>query len=398
MAKKKEPKIPKGKRAKEMGYVSFSKEDIKNAEETAVKNQRAYELLYEAMSVSKHVQKKNKKGKEINDDDIYPTSLDETLRMDALVTQAYQAVDDKSDSELMSYLSEMRDIIDWSRKRHWNFQWMIIIGVIISIIYLNYQTGDAKENVERNKKELTAIEKWGDSAITAYKTKKITDFESSINRRAEDIKRYELTLDTAVNKDTKKTYQDYLKKAKKDKNEIEKNLATLQKASSKDVHKMAVKEREAWIKHAKGSHRTMLFWTVFFIILIPLYIIAERPFGYLMSRYRTEAKVLGGIKKLSLMLAGGLASMAAALQVTETVTKWSDGSTTTDSDALPIAAMKIGLLIAALVVICVTSMFLMVYSTIAGLIRNYDLVPKAKAMIEQMKNNAAAKKDAAGKE
>ena len=392
MAKKKEPKIPKGKKAKEMGYVSFSKEDIKNAEESGVKNQRAYELLYEAMSVSKHVQKKNKKGKEINDDDIYPTSLDETLRMDALVTQAYSAMDDQSDSELKSYLSEMRDIIAWSRKRHWNFQWMIIIGVIVSIFYLNYQTGDAKEQVERRQKELTTIEKWSDSAIMAYKADKLQRLESNIASSEKYIKESEAVLDTAVNKDVKKRYKERIKSNNEYKKEYEKELATVEKASLKDVHKMAVKEKKQSISRAKGSHRSLYIWTAFFIILIPLYIFAERPFGYLMSRYRTEAKVLGGIKKLSLMLAGGLASMAAALQVTETVTHWSDGSKTTDSDALPIAAMKIGLLIAALVVICVTSMFLMVYSTIAGLIRNYDLIPKAKAMIQQMKDKSAAKK------
>ncbi|MDR0969957.1 MAG: hypothetical protein LBM67_05420 [Lentimicrobiaceae bacterium] len=397
MAKKKEAKIPKGKKAKEMGYVSFSKEDIKNAEESGVKNQRAYELLYEATNVSKHVQKKNKKGREINDDDIYPTSLDETLRMDALVTQATNAIDDQSDRELKSYLSEMRDIIDWSRKRHWNFSWMIIIGVIVSIIFLNYQTGDAEENVKRHQKELTTIEKWNDSAIAAYKTRQITSIESNIKGASDDIKRNESVLDTAVNKDVKKRYQEWLKNSQKRKKDYEEKLADLKKASNKDVHKMAIKEKEEWIDNAKGSHRALYFWTAFFIILIPLYIFAERPFGYLMSRYRTEAKVLGGIKKLSLMLAGGLASVAAGLQVTETVTKWSDGTTTRDDNGMLIYAMKFAFLAAALVVICITSMFLMVYSTIAGLIRNYDLIPKAKLMIQQIKNNQAAKKESAGK-
>jgi hypothetical protein len=391
MAKKnREEKVPQGKKAKELGYVSFTKEEVKNAEENAPVNQRAYELLYDAMEVSKHVQKKNKKGKVVNDDDIYPTTLAETQRMDELIGQAYDAADDESDSTLMSHLNEMREIVDWSSKRHWNFSWMVIIGVIVSIFYLYNRTGSAKENVERQQQELALMEKWDDPAIMTYKEDRLKKLENNIASYEKYIKDSEAVLDTAVNKDVKKTYQERLKSHTKSKKEYEEDLAKLEKASTKDVHKMAITEKKGWVKNAKGSHRSIYFWTAFFILLTPLYIFAERPFGYSLSRYRTEAKALRGIKKLSLILAGGLASMAAALQITETVTTWSDGSKTTDSDAIPIVAFKIGLLIAAVVVICITSMFLMVYSTITGLIRNYDLIPKTKAMIGQMNNNSTA--------
>lgn len=51
------------------------------------------------------------------------------------------------------------------------------------------------------------------------------------------------------------------------------------------------------------------------------------------------------------------------------VTKWSDDSTTSEDDGTGAArvGLKIGLLIAALAVICIVACFLMLYSTIMGL-------------------------------
>ena len=56
------------------------------------------------------------------------------------------------------------------------------------------------------------------------------------------------------------------------------------------------------------------------------------------------------------------------------VTKWSDGSTTSEDDGTgPVRlAIKVGLFVAAALVFCAVSCFLMLYATIAGLIRNYD--------------------------
>jgi hypothetical protein len=57
-------------------------------------------------------------------------------------------------------------------------------------------------------------------------------------------------------------------------------------------------------------------------------------------------------------------------------THWSDGSTSTHREGDPtnyiILALKIGLFILAVIVVCFISCFLMTYKTITGLRRNYD--------------------------
>ena len=65
------------------------------------------------------------------------------------------------------------------------------------------------------------------------------------------------------------------------------------------------------------------------------------------------------------------------------VTKWSDGSTTSRDDGTGPArlAIQFCLFVAAALVFCAVSCFLMLYATITGLIRNYNWKEvKAKAV------------------
>ncbi|MDR1585346.1 MAG: hypothetical protein LBS07_04125, partial [Prevotellaceae bacterium] len=371
MAKSKEPKAPKGKKAKQMGYVSFSKEDVNTGDD---RNTRAEELFLQALNVPKRVQKKTKKGKgkELEDNDFYPTSLPETQEMEILLNQAEAAVDDPSDKEFMNNLAEMRGIVDWSKKRQWNFNWSTIIGVIVFVFVLNQCSKSAKEDVVRAEQELATVKNWGDSAIVAYKTVELERKQQNLKYYQENLAASEARLDTITDKERKKSEQGSIKRYKENIKEYTDDIAKLQKADHKEVHKMAVKQHEDWLKSKKGSSRSALFWFIFFLILIPLYIVAERPYGYNISKHRTEAAVLGGIRKIMNMFAGGLASIAGALYVTETVTSYTDGSKSRSDDGMAIYAMKAILLLGALAIFVFTSVFLMLYSTIAGLARNYN--------------------------
>lgn len=373
----KKPTPPKGNKAKNMGYTSFNEETIAQADAKTNTNEKAYDLFMEMLNVPARARKKNAKGKKLKDHDYYPTSKDETLRMEELLNEAYAAMDDPTDTDLTDALAEMREIIDWSKTRQWNFQWAYIVGVLLFVCFLWYQTSQRKDDVNRAKANLEMYRNASDSLLTAYKTAELGELSTRIESNKASIADYTARLDTVTSKDRKKQYEGYVKSYTKELGETETALAALQKAQGKDIQKIAEKDYKKRLSYQKGSHRSVLLWMLFFILLIPLYIIAERPYGYTISKYRLESKLLGWIRKIMFWLVGGLFGGALALEVTEYVTEttWSDGSKTknTTSDAIPVLAMKVLLIIAAACIFVFTSVALMLYATITGLIRNYEL-------------------------
>lgn len=320
------------------------------------------------LDVPKRVIKKKKKGKEENivDDDFYPTSKDELQRMEGLMAQVEAAIDDPSDKEFMDNVDYMKDILYWSGKRQWAFAWWIIVCVAIVAIYFFVQAGNyAKERDER--------QNWSEQTLK----ERFDDYIGSMQRNVEYL---EQQLAQSTDEATTKRTTESLEYAKNQVKEAqEKGAAGFQETMVK------MQNRDAWA--ARGSAIWCLVW-------IALYVIAERPYGYMISRRRTELKVYGGMRKALFGIAGALVGAAGALQVTETVTKWSDGSTTRDSDAGVIAAMKIGLLLAAVLLVLLVARIVIVIATIMGFIRNYDLIAMAKQAFGKGKE-LTAKKEAA---
>jgi len=381
MAKKN--KVPTGKQARKMGYTSFSQETFTND----TSNVRANELFVQMLQIPKKVQQKVAKGKEskIKENDYYPTSLQETLQMEDLLNQSNAAVTDRNDTELMNALAEMREIIDWSKTRQWNYQWAYIIGVLLFIGFLWYSTSDAKKGVTWAKTELEAMKKADDATLQDFKVKTIAKDSANVEYYKNNIASYKEKLETATQKEDKKLYAGYIKDYEKSLKKYETKLSELRSAEKEKLHKIAIKECKETLKTHKGSHRRILLWTLFFILLIPAYIFAERPYGYMISKYRLESKILGWIRKVMFWIAGGFMAWAGALYVTETTTHWSDGSKTKDDDSMLIYSMKFILLLIAICIFVFTSVALMLYSTIVGLYRNYNLLTDARAFVASLK-------------
>jgi len=383
MAKKQ--KIPTGKQAKKMGYTSFSQDTFETGDTT---NDRAYDLFLQMLNVPKKVQKKVAKGKEhkVKEGDYYPVTLDETLQMEDLLNQSSEAVTDRSDSTLMDALAEMREIIDWSKTRQWNFNWGIIIGVFLFVCLLWYNASKAKEGVENYKATIASIEKGDAAVLNKHKSDLLIKDSTNIQYSLNSIAGYKARLDTAnLDKSQKKEYAKRIKEYEKDVAKDEERIAKLKAADKDGVQKILVDAYKKNLKSAKREHRSKVMSTLFWLLLIPLYVVAERPYGYMISKNRLESKILGWIRKAMFWLAGSLFAGAAALQVTETVTTWSDGSKTSDSDAMPILFLKILLIGAAAIIFVFTSIALMIYSTIVGLICNYDLKKEAQNLIAKFK-------------
>ncbi len=190
------------KQTKESGYVSFTEEDLRAGAQSNEANAEAYELLDAAMTTSSHITEKDKEGNTVDVDDIYPCSLEECDEMDALLDKAEEAAQDKRDEFFRERLAELREIVDWSRKKHWTFKWPLIFGCIVSIFLLNWCHSDAEDDLKRATRDYEMVDNWAEQDTTvawnncergsfgieyksanAYKLTKL----QSLKRRYEDV-------------------------------------------------------------------------------------------------------------------------------------------------------------------------------------------------------------------
>ena len=68
--------------------------------------------------------------------------------MRELVDKADKAIIDESDAYIKCCLTDLEDILDWSGRRHWTIMWPVIIGVILTVIFLSWRVDKKQEDVE----------------------------------------------------------------------------------------------------------------------------------------------------------------------------------------------------------------------------------------------------------
>ena len=383
------------KKCKEEGYISFDPDEFQNVNQESNPNGEAYRLLWEACCVSSHIDEVKKHSGNVDDDDIYPTSAAETAKMEELVNQAAKAVKNP-DTEINSQISELRQIINWSKSRHWKLNWTVIIGVIVSVFILNMCADDKQGDVNKVNDTIEKIKNWQNENISiemekfkgakwviphdAYATAKVWK-ENTLRNTAIDyytalnnIEYNTAELEKNKENNLKDFYEGQLENNKKTSEEKLEYYNKLNNADFEEIKEMALEEIQVKLDEKEADAGWVKFWNYFFLLLIPVYIFAARPYGYTISRYRREASTLGTIEKIGLWLSGGLLAAGAGIGFVDIVTKWSDGSTTRSDDGTGPArlAFKLGLFVAAVLVFCAVSCFLMLYATITGLIRNYN--------------------------
>jgi hypothetical protein len=409
------------KKGRHEGYVSFDPDELKNATQQGDPNAEAYEFLWEATCVSSHVDDVDKAAGRTDEDNIYPTTPEEVDAMEDLVNKAEAALKEP-DAEFTERVGELRGIIEWSRERHWKLNWRVVVGVIISVFLLHIIVDSRDGDVQKELNRVQQVENWEEMPLTRFnidslgQTKyvfpkdeyvTIKVWHEQAQREAAweyysakvSIPQNEAELQKSDLSETlKEFYENQLKMNKKRLKENLEKFETLHEASFKKLQKMALAELDEEVDEAKSAKRFVMFWNIFFILLIPVYIFAARPYGYTISRHRREAANLGKLEKIGLWLSGGLLAAGAGIGFVDVVTKWSDGSETRSDDGTGPArlAIKVGLFALAVVVFCCVSCFLMLYATITGLIRNYDwsevkgkvasASQAAKAKYEEVKN------------
>ena len=395
------------------GYLSFDIIEVKKLSESDSPNAEAYGYLYQAVTTQA--------GTDKGIDDIYPETALETEQMRALVDKARKARVDMSDKYLKICLDELDEILDWSSTRHWNFQWQVILGVILTVAFLSWRVDQKQESVEHDQELVAEVENWEETdtvlnwdttpddlyspagfvnyahlSAKNFKLLSLYEQKSYYASAVEAADEYAAKADTAQSRDVRKRLEEQQDKSLARAKECRKEFDRINKMDFKDIKKMALDEYGSWLKSSKAEKRAVRAWNIFFIILIPVYIFAERPYGYTMTRTRAESSTLRGISKFTYALSAMMMSSAASISWIQTVRKYSDGRTESTLDAgtnAHVMIMKACLYIAAFALVCVVSCILMLYMTIQGLRRNYNWAP----LLAKAKNAASSAASKAGK-
>ena len=392
----KQKKAPKNrKKAMREGYLSFDIDEVKRLSESDSPNAEAYGYLYQAVTTQAGTAK--------GIDDAYPETAEETARMLDLLNMAKKALVDKDDQYFKFCIVDLEMILDWSSTRHWNFQWQVILGVILTVIFLSWRVDQKQESLEGRQELVAAVENWAETDTTLdwdtapedlyspagfvkyahlsaqnFKLLSLYEQKSYYASAMEAADEYAAKADTAQSRDVRKRLEEQQDKSLANAKEYRKEFDRINKMDFKDIKKMALDEYGSWVKSAKAEKRAVRAWNIFFIILIPVYIFAERPYGYTMTRTRAESSTLRGISKFTYTLSAMMLGSAASISWIQTVRKYSDGRTERTYDAgtnAPVVIMKACLYIAAFALVCIVSCILMLYMTVQGLRRNYNWAP-----------------------
>ena len=92
----------------------------------------------------------------------------------------------------------------------------------------------------------------------------------------------------------------------------------------------------------------------------------------MITKRRRETAVATGAKRVLFAIAGALVGAAASLKVTTTITKWSDGTTTKDDDAMIVTIMRFGFIAVAVLIVLWAARIVIVIATILAILRNYE--------------------------
>ncbi len=375
-------------------------------------NAEAWQCLNEAIEKSV--------GTDENGDEVVAlASLEDAVYVDELLDRAEDVADDPFDNDFMDKISAIRESVSWSLRRHWTHSWILIFGVILSIfIYMNMDNPRLNA-MSRAKDKLEKIKNWeeGDTVFAEYPVEIVyfNDLSNPKHAKSDMLCRaydkYQKRMawaeeckhraDTASTKDAKKSYLEYMEKSEEEAEDALKEYEKINEMDFDDFQDYCIDDAKDGVRSARGAAFFMWFFFIVMLLMIPLYIMASYQYGYIITKYQKEAKMLEKIKKAGFAAAAAVFGAGLAMQFFPSVTvktRWSDGSTSTHTEEDPmnyaILGLKILLFILAVLIVCVVSCFLVAYMTVTGLRRNYDwkaMYNASRDKVEELKGKAVKK-------
>ena len=372
------------------------------------RNSEAWRLLDEAMFTSSLIRKKEREKGEVKTDHIYPASKAETERMEALLQQAKDSADDPNEPEFHEKYDMLNEIVQWSKGKYRTWNWSLIAGVALFIIFLFYMRGKSNDEAEAHKAQLAQVENWTpcDTTVTwqkcanpgtvgygerhlnankykGYELEHYKDVVLGAEKRVADL---QSKIDTCTDKDRKKSYLKSQERSQETAKKYHEKFDNLAQMKYKEVQKVAIEDVKGDISDARSGSSSLLVFALLCAVLIGLYIWTGYPYGYQLTKSRTRDKILSWVRKIGFGIAGALfgAGLAAKLFADDYIVKttYSDGSTSThregDIGGTAINAIfKIGLMAVGVIIFVFISGLIMFIETWGG-VRNKIAEFKAK--------------------
>lgn len=378
------------------GYLSFSRADLVQSVAAGGTNITAYKLMIEATETNASY--KTRRGKSVNE--IYPLSAEAAEAMSQKLKEAEAVADNPKDETFQYRLKELKHVAWWSKERHSTFSWLIIVGGLLWVLFYSL-TVVILDSPDYSKRQ-AQVEAWNDAlpSYTIEEAKKAYNRNADIYSNATNYKLYKLSEITNAyykaewnRESTAKTLR-YGTLSEKDKeiyrHNIEVYAATMEKTKA-EFEAAEAQTFDQWQQKAldeigagtkKERNRNGMLWLTiaYFVVITVLYVLTNRPYGYMLSRQRTTAHVTGGILKVLFGVISWLGISGARMGWTDpdkiVTVFWSDGSITKHlvvSDLINGSALfKIIFYVAALTFLMFGSAYLLPILTIIGFFTNID--------------------------
>ncbi len=391
-------KFKKRRETHENGYVSFTQDDLKEKMKANPANEKAYEFLDAAMCTSSNITAIDENNQTVNIDDVYPCSEAECDEMDRLLDRAQGEVKDKNDKYFKERYDELRDIVKWSRKKHWTFKWSLIAGCILSIFIMFYISAEVAGDRRKIENKVNTVKNWEKQDTTiamadlkldsipydikranVHKAHTLGGLKSRYERSLEEVASYKAKLDTVQDRERKKYLKERLKHHEEKAESYLKQYEKVNDMKFKKYRKYVVKSMKDELRAARWLDRIVWLICIYVLLLTPFYIYSSHQYGYYITRYRAESARLDKFQKIGFAFASFLLGASLALQFfpeTKVTTIYSGGRTETHTESNPldiaIMILKLVLLAAAACVFSFVCIFIMSYVTITAFKRNHD--------------------------
>ncbi len=367
-------------------------------------NYEAWLCLDDALFTSSHIKAKDLEIGSTEWQNVYPTSLEETNRMEELINEALSKAEDPNEPMFKERVDELKEIVEYSRSKQRTWKWQLILGAIIAICIFWYFSSSAQDDVKKSQKKIAQIEAWTECDTTIsykalateqldnmalydrqllsandYKIYKLYCNKIEAESAQKSVESYKANADTASTDERKKSYLESQKESEERYKKYTEKYEEISSLKFEDIKDMALKEFEDETEYFNSKANSKIFWTIYLIVLIPLYIISGYPYGYLISKHRRQHNLMGGIRKWGFRIAAFFfgAGLAMSLLPDDIVKyHYSNGHTETRSEFnganFLIIGMKIGLMLVGLILFCFISILIMTIETITGLKRNFN--------------------------
>ncbi len=360
-------------------------------------NLEAYKWLDLAMFAPSRIKKRERRARQVALKRVYPTSAYQTEKMRQFLSKAKSVVVDPSDPCYTQRYEMLQNIVVWSSKRYRAWSWKLIFAVVLSalaVIGMNITNNlfdirsllNGKEVVEawsdpknrdqkstdNNKDESAAFMRYGD--VDKFRESAITELNSrvEVNRDwAQNARKYVDSVSIVLLQEWIVNFADNkLAKAEMYSEELE-AIPSMNFDDFKEYSIYFVDDKID-IQIDDILLKAYVIGGVFLLFII-LYIIAQHPHGYTVTRLKIENAVVLWIQDFVISISIGMLLIIFYWFSFKSEKGTSAGNQAAAEAEFSTNLIKIFCIPIGLILLFMTSTFFMLYHIIQGLRRNYTL-------------------------